>query len=346
MLKALWKPFRLYFNFEARTSRAVMHYKDTYFVKVWNDRNPEVYGIGECALFKGLSHEDDAGYEQRLDKICRDIGRTGIPADADSSVRFGLETALADLANGGKGIIRPECEWIRGRRGIRINGLIWMGDRQTMYDRILEKINSGNRCLKLKIGGIDFEQELGLIRFIRSKFGSETLELRLDANGAFTPENAPERLDRLSHLGIHSIEQPIKPGQYDAMSALCRDSSIPVALDEELIGDTSDEFKAQLLGYVRPAYIILKPALCGGLSGADRWIETAVGTGIGWWATSALESNIGLNAIAQWVDTRNPEMPQGLGTGMLYTNNIPSPVEMRDNCLYFNPAKSRISHIP
>jgi o-succinylbenzoate synthase len=338
MLCAKWMPYRLNFKFEARTSRASMTYKDTYFIKVWHSHAPEVYGLGECALFKGLSKEDDADYEQKLTALCADP--TNVAPDC-SSIRFGFETALDDLQNGGCGIIRPDCDWIGGNVGIPINGLVWMGDKELMLQRIQQKLDEGFKCLKLKIGGINFEDEVELIRYIRQRFGVDELELRLDANGAFTPDNALSRLDTLYKFGIHSLEQPIKAGQLKAMAAVCLNSPIPIALDEELIGDTPTAFKGEMLEYVRPAYIILKPALCGGLSGADKWIIVAENLNIGWWATSALESNIGLSAIAQWVNDKQPSMPQGLGTGELYHNNIPSPVVRHGSALYFNTAKTR-----
>jgi o-succinylbenzoate synthase len=338
MLCAKWMPYRLNFKFEARTSRASMTYKDTYFIKVWHSNAPEVYGLGECALFKGLSKEDNSEYENKLDELCSNPEQN---KPANSSIRFGFETALADLQNGGLGIISPNCDWIAGNVGIPINGLVWMGDKELMLQRIQQKLEEGFRCLKLKIGGINFDDEVELIRYIRRRFSVDELELRLDANGAFTPDNALSRLRTLYKFGIHSLEQPIKAGQLNAMAAVCFHSPIPIALDEELIGDTSIVSKGEMLEYVRPAYIILKPALCGGLSGADDWISAAEKLNIGWWATSALESNIGLNAIAQWVSSKHPFVPQGLGTGELYHNNIPSPVVRQGSKLYFDTSKPR-----
>lgn len=212
-----------------------------------------------------------------------------------------------------------------------------MGDKHTMFQRMSEKLDQGCKCIKLKIGGIDFNEELDLLRYLRQNFDSSTVEIRLDANGAFSPENALEYLKLLSEFDIHSIEQPIRQGQWDKMSELCRLSPIPIALDEELIGFNSDEYKQQLLDSIAPQYIILKPALCGGFSEADRWIKYAECRDIGWWATSALESNIGLSAIAQWVAQYNPQIPQGLGTGALYTNNFPSPLTLIGDKMYYNP---------
>ena len=341
MLKASWRPYRLNFNFEARTSRAVMHVKDTYFLCIKDDERPGVYGIGEVPLFRGLSAEDTPYFEAILDEACRTMEWRQAP----SSVRMGFETALADFANGGRGIIFPGSKWLSGEDGIVINGLIWMGDRETMFGRIQQKLDRGFRCLKLKIGGIDLDDELALLKYIRSRFPADVLELRADANGAFTPENALARLEKLSQFGLHSIEQPIRAGQPEAMARVCALSPVPVALDEELIGITSDDIKAQMLGLIKPQYISLKPALCGGFAEADRWIETATGTGIGWWATSALESNIGLNAIAQWVAAKRPSLPQGLGTGALYTNNTKSQLKLVGQNLYFNPQAGRANPI-
>ena len=346
MLRAEWAQRRLNFNFEARTSRAVMLHKDTYYIRVWHEETPAVYGIGECALFKGLSREDDARFEARLDHLCRNINEASANPHTvhDSSLRFGLETALNDLHNGGRGVIFPPSEWLRSTTSIPINGLVWMGDKETMLHRMREKLDDGFRCIKIKIGGIDFDQELDILKTLRKSFGPDDVEIRLDANGAFTAENALARLEALSAFHIHSIEQPRKPGQYDAMTRICAESPIPVALDEELIGTTSLEFKLQLIRQLKPAYIILKPSLCGGFSDANLWVDVAVKYGCGWWATSALESSIGLNAIAQWVARKDMHgLPQGLGTGALYTNNLPSQTSVTDCGLRFLTDAKRAS---
>lgn len=319
MLRATWEAYSLNFVFEARTSRAVMHKKDTYFVRLWDDAQPDVTAVGECALFRGLSREDDAGYEQRLGDACADPRAALL--SADSSIRFGFEGAFAALERA-RGVAVADTPWERGEVGIPINGLVWMGDKELMLNRIKEKLDQGFRCLKLKIGGIDFDDEIELIKMIRRRFPADSLELRLDANGAFGTENVMHRLEQLSKYQIHSIEQPVMAGQYDLMAKVCSESPIQVALDEELIGVTTNDFKEQLLGYVRPAYIILKPSLCGGLREADSWIDCAGKMGIGWWATSALESNVGLEEIARWLSRKDISMPQGLGTGQLYDNNV------------------------
>lgn len=306
-----------------------MRVKDTYFVRLTDSATGRT-GIGECALFRGLGSDDLPDYEEKLALACAD---PTVPSPY-SSIRFGIECAkiAAGLAE------MPSTPYSRGKEGIPINGLIWMGDRAEMRRRIDEKLNAGFRVLKMKIGGIDFESETDLLRYIRSRYSPETLELRLDANGSFAPEVAAERLDILSKFHIHSIEQPVKAGQTDIMARICRETPIPVALDEELIGMPNAESAAALLDAIRPQYIILKPSLCGGLSGAGLWADAAESLGIGWWATSALESNVGLHAIACWVASRGVTMPQGLGTGLLYSNNIPSPLELRGDRLYFNPS--------
>lgn len=336
MLKGEWTPYRLRFKFLARTSRESMTEKPTYFVRLTSDEFPGRYGVGECALFRGLSADDVPDYEDLLSYYSKH------PLEAldcrYSSIRFGFETALASLQAWNTPGFSDCSEWLSGSEGIRINGLIWMGDKATMSARIAEKLDAGFSVLKLKIGGIRFDDELDLLRHIRREFSPSQLELRLDANGSFTPTDALARLDALAHFDIHSIEQPVKAGLPDEMSRICAASPIPVALDEELIGVSTRAEADDILSQIRPSYIILKPALCGGFSGADTWIDAARSHGIGWWATSALESDIGLEAIARWLAGKGNSMPQGLGTGQLYDNNIPSALQCRGERLYNNPA--------
>lgn len=338
MLRASFTPYTLHFGFEAVTSRECMRSKSTYFVSVWDDEHPTVVGTGECALFRGLSADDREDYERVLSDICSRINAVKI-ADLTEwpSIVFGIETALADLRNGGRMMPFPS-DWTDGGSGLHINGLVWMGSVEEMTRRAEEKISEGFRCVKLKIGGCDFERELHLLEQLRRRFAPEELEIRLDANGAFDVDEALQKLRRLATLDIHSIEQPIASRQWDAMKSLCNVSPIDIALDEELIGVFSVDEKRRMIEYLRPAYIILKPALCGGFSGSSEWIEAAENVGIRWWVTSALESNIGLNALAQWVASMKCDMPSGLGTGQLYTNNFRSPVERRGAMLYYNPA--------
>ena len=336
-MKAEYKKYDLIFKQAAITSRNTLLKKETYFIKVWDEENPTLCGRGEASLFRGLSAEDSPNYEAKLKEVCENISTINFSELKEwSSILFGLETAIADLKNGGSCML-CDTPFTRGEKGIRINGLIWMGNKEEMAERISQKLSQGFNCLKLKIGGIDFASELDLITSIRNRFPQDILELRLDANGAFSPDNAMQKLEQLSRYGIHSIEQPIKQGNYRAMAEICNSSPIPIALDEELIGVVEQEAKEEMLNVIKPQYIILKPSLAGGFASSDEWISLAEERGIGWWATSALESNIGLNAIAQWVSAKPITMPQGLGTGQLYTNNIFSPLFIEGEKLYHSP---------
>jgi o-succinylbenzoate synthase len=280
----------------------------------------------------------DELYEAKLRHFCEELCRAG-EIDVDSlrdypSMLFGLETALINLRNGD---CLFDTAFSRGEEGIPINGLVWMGNYDEMLQRMEEKLEKGFRCVKLKIGAIDFEQELDLVKRIRERFSFHEVELRLDANGAFPYEEALYKLELLSQYAIHSIEQPIRQGQWSFMAELCRESPLPIALDEELIGVNDPEMKAHMLNIIKPRYIILKPSLHGGMAGCREWIDAARELGVGSWITSALESNIGLNAIAQYAsDVYGPQitMPQGLGTGQLFTDNIPMPLEIRGDMLF------------
>lgn len=336
-MKAAYAPYRLIFKAPAGTSRGILLHKDTYFLKVWDESNPEVYGLGECALFKGLSREDTPLYESKLREMCQNIA-LGISTDLleYSSLQFGLETALCDLSNGGRRVV-VDTPFVHGETTIPINGLVWMGSFDEMSARIEEKLSAGFTTIKLKIGAIDFESELELIRQLRGRFSSETLTIRVDANGGFSPEEALPKLNRLAAYGIHSCEQPIKSNQWAEMRKICAESPIHIALDEELIGITDPMQMFMLLREIAPQYLIIKPSLMGGFAGAQEWLKMAKMTNTGAWFTSALESNVGLNAIAQVVAKFNPLIPQGLGTGALYTNNIESPLYQKDDYLAYNP---------
>ena len=338
-MKAEYRKYDLIFKQAAITSRNTLLKKETYFINVWDEENPTLCGRGEASLFRGLSAEDCPQYEAKLQEVCANIDSLNLSELKEwSSILFGVETAIADLKSGCRCQLY-DTPFTRGEEGIRINGLVWMGNKEEMAERISQKLSQGFKCLKLKIGGIDFSSELDLITSIRNRFPQEILELRLDANGAFSPDNAMQKLEQLSRFGIHSIEQPIKQGNYRAMSAICNASPIPIALDEELIGVVEREAKEEMLNTIKPQYIILKPSLAGGFASSDEWISLAQERCIGWWATSALESNVGLNAIAQWVSAKPITMPQGLGTGQLYTNNIPSPLFIEGEKLYHSPNK-------
>lgn len=327
----------LHFKQPAGTSRGVYTTRKMWLVSL-SDGNRA--GVGECAPLPDLSCDalPDELYVSKLNVFCRDLCETGeidVEALRDyPSMLFGLETALLNLRNGGKLF---DTAFSRGEEGIPINGLVWMGNYDEMLQRMEEKLEKGFRCVKLKIGAIDFEQELDLIKRIRDRFSFHEVELRLDANGAFKYEEALYKLELLSQYAIHSIEQPIRQGQWAYMAELCRESPLPIALDEELIGVNDPEMKAHMLNIIRPRYIILKPSLHGGMTGCREWIDAAHEQGIGSWITSALESNIGLNAIAQYAsDVYGPQitMPQGLGTGQLFTDNIPMPLEIRGDMLF------------
>ncbi len=312
----------LHFKEPAGTSRGVYRERQAWYVAV-RDSQGRV-GVGECAPLPDLSCDAGPELPARLTEACRRFEQTGSPDSAAApdcpSVLFALETALAHAE---AGTVRFwETPFSRGETGIPINGLVWMGSREEMARRLDAKLEAGFGCIKIKIGAIGFEDEIALLRHIRSLYPSpDDLELRLDANGAFTPDNALERLERLAEFLPHSLEQPLRQGQWEEMARICRESPIPIALDEELIGIGDDAEKAALLDAVHPRYLVLKPSLHGGLRGADGWARLAKTRGIGFWITSALESNVGLNAIAQWCAVKLPEMPQGLGTGQLFTDN-------------------------
>ena len=335
-MKAIFKNIDLQFKFPAGTSRGVLLHKPSSFLILEKDG---CTSIGECSTIPGLSIDPTETYFEKLDELCRLLNEGYDPStivlDDFPSIAFGLETALLDLDANGSKILFPSA-FTEGKTGIPINGLVWMGDKDFMQKQIREKIAAGYRCIKLKVGAIDFETELEIISNIRNEFSSEEIEIRLDANGGFSTENALERLNKLSAFQIHSIEQPIKPRQFDAMAELCRQSPIPIVLDEELIGVNPLE-KEEMLKKIKPAFIILKPSLIGGFSESEDWIKLADKQNIDWWITSALEANIGLNAIAQWTFTLNSQLPQGLGTGQLYHNNIPSPLEIEKAKLFYKP---------
>ena len=327
----------LHFKQPAGTSRGVYTTRKIWLIHLSDGQRT---GVGECAPLPDLSCDalPDQEYTSILNKVCEDFCQSG-EIDYDSlrdypSMLFGLETALLNLQNGDRLF---DTAFSRGETGIPINGLVWMGNHDEMLRRMEEKLSQGFRCIKLKIGAIDFDQELDLIHRIRDRFSFHEVELRVDANGAFPYDEALYKLELLSQYNIHSIEQPIKAGQWAFMADLCRESPLPIALDEELIGVNDPAMKRHMLNIIKPRYIILKPSLHGGMAGCREWIETARDLGIGSWITSALESNIGLNAIAQFAASVYGDhitMPQGLGTGQLFTDNIPKPLEIRNDQLW------------
>jgi o-succinylbenzoate synthase len=346
-LRASYAKKDLQFNFKARTSRGLMKDKTSWFIKLWDDADPTCYGIGECSPLPGLSVDATPDYEDILVNTLRRLCNAGFPSSPPPgipdvsdvvghglpSISFGLETALLDLANGGTRIIFKN-NFLAGRQ-LPINGLIWMGDMDFMMDQINKKISAGFKCIKLKVGGLDFDRECDVLNYIRKRYFRNDTVIRLDANGAFRPDDVLYRLDQLARFNIHSIEQPIKPGS-SFMEELCRKSPIPVAFDEELIGVEKRDDKIRLLETLRPAFVILKPSLHGGLSGTAEWIALAEHRNIGWWITSALESSIGLNAIAQFTARYSTDLYQGLGTGGIYRNNIESPLNVVNGNLAYD----------
>ncbi|WP_372945969.1 o-succinylbenzoate synthase [Muriicola sp.] len=334
-MKASCKRHLLQFIKPGGTSRGVLTRKETWFLIL---RDGDKTGIGECAVFRGLSVDDVPDYEQKLQWVCRNI-EMGLESllsalSAYPSIQFGLEQAFISLGSGDPFILYPSA-FTESAAPVAINGLIWMGDRKYMEEQLKQKVDAGFNCLKMKIGAIDFETEIDILKAIRTGYSAEEIELRVDANGAFGREDVFQKLESLSALDIHSIEQPVKPGQPELMKELCEAGLVDIALDEELIGVTSETKKRELLHIINPHYIILKPSLVGGYGGSEEWIALAGETGTGWWVTSALESNVGLNAIAQWTFTLGNPMPQGLGTGQLFSNNIESPLEVQDGHLWY-----------
>ena len=335
MISASYKKYILNFKQASGTSRGVLKTKETWFL-ILNTEGKK--GIGECGLFRGLSVDDRPDYEEKLKWVCRNInlGLDELLAELMSfpSIQFGLETAFKSLESPSMFELFPS-KFTQSEDSIPINGLIWMGSEAFMKQQIKDKIEAGFNCIKMKIGAIDFQQEINLLKSIRSQFTSKDIELRVDANGAFHPSEALEKIKILSEFDLHSIEQPIKQGQFQDMAALCEDTPLPIALDEELIGIFSVTKKQELLQTINPQYIILKPSLVGGFCGSDEWIDIAEKQNTGWWITSALESNIGLNAIAQYTYTKNSNLSQGLGTGGLFFNNFESPLQVKNGTLRY-----------
>ena len=318
-LQASFQKHTLEFKQPSGTSRGVLRIKESWFIVIKNQKTWQ-WGIGECGLLKGLSADDRPDYEDKLQEVCNNISQLNYWLEEGlkefPSIQFGLEMAWKSYQAKDKFNLFPS-EFTEGKKSIPINGLIWMGDKDFMRQQIEEKINQGFDCVKMKIGAIDFETEIELLKSIRKRFSKEAIELRVDANGAFQPgEDALQKLNTLAKLNLHSIEQPIKQGQEKEMQKLCCNTPLPIALDEELIGVFEKEKKQALLDFIQPHYIILKPSFVGGFRGSQEWIDAAAKHDIPWWITSALESNVGLNAIAQWTYTLGSSMHQGLGTGL------------------------------
>lgn len=342
MIKASFTKRTLIFKQPAGTSRGVLRQKDVFYLLLKKTENASKSGIGEIAPIPGLSPDAVPELEEKIENLVlkinggKEIDETefkGFPA-----VKFAYETALKGI-NAESPVLLYPSEFTAGKKGIPINGLIWMGSKEFMLRQVEDKLAAGFTCLKLKIGAIDFASELDILRSIRERFPAEQLEIRVDANGAFSPENALEKLKQLATFELHSIEQPIHSGQTEEMKKLCAETPLPIALDEELIGITDFSDKVKLLDQIRPQYIILKPTLLGGIKASEEWISLAEESGIGWWITSALESNIGLNVVSQWVATLKTPNFQGLGTGALFTNNIESPLIVSAGKLFYSAEK-------
>lgn len=344
MLKATYKKVGLKFIQPAGTSRGYLTEKTSWIISLIDTQNPEIAGTGECSLIKGLSPDPEEEYSQVLAEVCKnplDYLSESERLKAFPSIRFGLEMAWHDLQSGGKGILF-NSSFTEGRAGIPINGLIWMGSKNDMLKQIRARIEEGFTCIKMKIGALDFREELDLLKITRKEFPSSDIQIRVDANGAFSPDNALEKLKQLSDFGLHSIEQPIKTRQWEQMAVLCEKSPLPVALDEELFASGADANKFLLLETIKPKYLVLKPSMLGGFAKTIEWIRIAESMKIGWWVTSALESNIGLNALAQWTFTLNNPVHHGLGTGKLFENNFLSQLFIERGYLKFQPHTSQI----
>lgn len=343
MLKAEYKKHKFKFKFPAGTSRGTLTEKDIYILKLYDASNINVFGLGECSPLLGLSIDNPDTFENKLNDTCNLINQKGdIPEELElnsfPAIEFGLETALLDLENGGKRKI-VDTDFFNKGQPIPINGLIWMNDKAHMLNQIKEKIDAGFECIKIKIGAINFDDECYLLNEIRKNYSENDIEIRVDANGAFSTDEALDKLQKLDKYNLHSIEQPIKQGQWSLMANLCKNSPIPIALDEELIGVNTESGKKLLMQIIKPHYIVLKPTLLGGFQLSQEWIEIAHEMNVGWWITSALESNIGLNAIAQWSSTFDLDEFQGLGTGQLYENNFDSPLVIEKGHIKYNSNK-------
>lgn len=338
-MKAFYFKYILHFKQASGTSRGILTDKETWFIVLEKDGKK---GIGECGILRGLSADDRPDYEEKLQWVCQNIhlGEQQLWNELTEfpSIQFGIEMAFLSLKSENPFLLFPSG-FTKNNKSIPINGLIWMGDKPFMKAQIEDKIAQGFTCIKMKIGAIDFDKEMDLLRFIRENFDEKTIEIRVDANGAFDENEALYKINQITGFKLHSIEQPIKKNHTDTMAVLCKNTKIPIALDEELIGVFTKKDKEELLQKIRPQYIILKPSFIGGFRGTLEWISLAEKFNIGWWITSALESNVGLNAIAQFTFMQNISMPQGLGTGSLYTNNFNCPLTVSNGQLWYDQNK-------
>ncbi|MCF6133209.1 o-succinylbenzoate synthase [Flavobacterium wongokense] len=338
-MKASYFKYILHFKQASGTSRGILTDKETWFIILEKEGKR---GIGECGILRGLSADDRPDYKEKLLWACQNIhlGEQKLWEELIEfpSIQFGIEMAFLSLKSENPFVLFPS-DFTKNSKSIPINGLVWMGDEAFMKAQIEDKIAQGFSCIKMKIGAIDFDKEMELLRFIRDNFDEKTIEIRVDANGAFDKNEALDKINQISGFKLHSIEQPIKKNNTDMMSVLCKNTKIPIALDEELIGVFSKAEKEKLLQKIKPQYIVLKPSFIGGFRGTLEWISIAEKLNIGWWITSALESNVGLNAIAQFTFLQNNLMPQGLGTGSLYTNNFDCPLTVSNGELWYDKNK-------
>ena len=338
MIKARFIKHTLVFKSPSATSRGILTTKDSWFLIL---KEKGKIGIGECSILKGLSYDDHPDFEAKIDLFCNQIntGQALLDLTPWPAIKMGYETALLSIKSSTPHTLFPSL-YTQAKDSIPINGLVWMGSFDYMKEQIDSLLDREFDCIKIKIGAIDFNEELRLLAQLRNRYDSKTITIRVDANGAFSAEDALNKLDQLNAYEIDSIEQPIAINQWEHMSTLCRKSPIPTALDEELIGVFDPEIQSELLTQIKPQYLIFKPSLLGGFSNTQKWIDLAKKHNIAWWITSALESNVGLNAIAQWTYSKNPFMPQGLGTGSLFLNNIDSPLVIKKGCLWNDNAIS------
>ncbi|MDN3677719.1 o-succinylbenzoate synthase [Flavobacterium paronense] len=338
-MKASYFKYILNFKQASGTSRGILTDKETWFIILEKDGKK---GIGECGILRGLSADDRPDYEEKLKWTCENmhLGEQKLWEELVEfpSIQFGIEMAFLSLKSENPFVLFPS-DFTKNTKSISINGLVWMGNEAFMKAQIEDKISQGFSCVKLKIGAIDFDKEIDLLRFIRANFDEKAIEIRVDANGAFNENEALYKINQITGFKLHSIEQPIKKKHTDTMSVLCKNSQIPIALDEELIGVFFTKEKENLLQEIKPQYIVLKPSFVGGFRGTLEWISIAEKLNIGWWITSALESNVGLNAIAQFTFLQSNLMPQGLGTGSLYTNNFDSPLTVSNGQLWYDKNK-------
>lgn len=337
-LKAKYIKHRLKFLRPAGTSKGYLNYKECWYLVLWEENSPQIRGIGECSILPNFNIDDRPDIEDKIAEVCDQINQgtfqAGCLLPQWPTIQFAMEMALLDLKNGGNRILFPSA-FTRGNDGVMTNGLIRLGDESSTRQQIERCLDKGFSCIKLKIGQLDWQTEYSILHFLRKQYKSSDLTIRVDANGAFTPQRIYDVLEQLAELEVHSIEQPIKAGQVEAMALLCNGSPIPIVLDEELLGVFDYEKRKNLLETIKPQYLAIEPSLCGGFDLSEQWIELAKQNNIGWWVTTSLQSNIGVNAIAQWAYSQKSNMIHGIGTGLMFSNNIDSPLSLRGESIFY-----------